>query len=247
MSDSDNPSDSFEQEQEEEKSSKWKTIAILGAVIGIFAAFKFLIPEEFWDNLRDWIDGLGHWAPIAFVLIYIVASVILAPCSLLTIASGFIFGVVWGTVWVSVGSVLGASAAFLVGRYFARDWVEKKTAGNKNFQAVDKAIASGGLKIVTLIRLSPLFPYNLLNYFFGVTKVPFRTYVLGSWIGMLPGTIMYVYIGYLGRVAADTVGEKTDLATKSLTVVGFVLTVIVTIMVTKAAKKALAEQTEVEA
>ena len=86
----------------------------------------------------------------------------------------------------------------------------------------------------------------MLNYFFGVTKVPLRTFVLGSWIGMLPGTIMYVYIGHLGRVAADSVGEKTDLATKSLTVVGFVLTVVVTIMVTRAAKKALAEQTDVE-
>ena len=231
----------------EGKASKWKTIAVLGAVIGIFAAFKFLIPKEFWDNLRDWIDSLGHWAPIAFIIIYIVASVILAPCSLLTIASGFIFGVVWGTVWVSVGSVLGASTAFLVGRYFARSWVERKTADNKNFKAVDKAIERGGLKIVTLIRLSPLFPYNLLNYFFGVTKVPFRTYVLGSWIGMLPGTVMYVYIGHLGRVAADSVSEKTDLATKSLTAVGFILTVIVTIMVTKAARKALAEQTEVDA
>ena len=244
MSDTDTKA---EASPEEEKSSKWKTIAILGAVLGVFVAFKFLIPESFWTSLRDWIDGLGHWAPIMFILIYIVSSIILVPCSALTVLSGFIFGVVWGTVWVSIGSVLGASAAFLVGRYFARNWVERKTAGNKNFQAVGKAIESGGLKIVTLIRLSPLFPYNLLNYFFGVTKVPFRTFVLGSWIGMLPGTIMYVYIGHLGRVAADSVGEKTDLATKSLTVVGFIVTVVVTIMVTKAAKKALAERTEVEA
>ena len=240
------PDSNSEESPEEEKSSKWKTIGILAAVLGVFVAFKFLIPESFWEGLRDWIDGLGHWAPIMFILIYIVASVILVPCSALTILSGFIFGVLWGTVWVSIGSVLGASSAFLVGRYFARDWVERKTAGNKNFQAVDKAIESGGLKIVTLIRLSPLFPYNLLNYFFGVTKVPFKTFVLGSWMGMLPGTIMYVYIGHLGRVAADSVGEKTDLATKSLTVVGFIVTVAVTIMVTKAAKKALAEQTEVE-
>jgi uncharacterized membrane protein YdjX (TVP38/TMEM64 family) len=243
MSDTETEADS----SGEEKTSKWKTIAILGAVVGVFVAFKFLIPQSFWESLRDWIDGLGHWAPIMFILIYIVSSIILVPCSALTILSGFIFGVVWGTVWVSIGSVLGASAAFLVGRYFARHWVERKTADNRNFQAVDKAIESGGLKIVTLIRLSPLFPYNLLNYFFGVTKVPFRTFVLGSWIGMLPGTIMYVYIGHLGRVAADTVGEKTDLATRSLTVVGFIVTVVVTIMVTRAAKKALAEQTEVAA
>lgn len=242
MSDTEAPSST-----EEEKSSKWKTIAIVGAVVGVFAAFSFLIPEQFWNNLRDWIDGLGHWAPIMFILIYIVASVILVPCSALTILSGFIFGVVWGTVWVSIGSVLGASAAFLVGRYFARDWVEKKTADHKNFRAVDQAIEGGGLKIVTLIRLSPLFPYNLLNYFFGVTKVPFRTFVLGSWIGMLPGTIMYVYIGHLGRVAAETASEKKEFADNLLMIVGFALTVLVTILVTRAAKKALAEQTQVEA
>ncbi len=226
-------------------SSKWKWLIGVVLIIGVFAALKFLIPKEWWEALQSWIEGLGPWGPIIFILIYIVAAVALVPCSALTVVAGFVFGVVWGTVWVSIGSVLGAAAAFLIGRHFVRDWVEKKTADNKNFQAVDKAIESGAFKIVTLIRLSPLFPYNLLNYFFGITKVGFGTYVLGSWIGMLPGTIMYVYIGHLGGLAADSGNETTDTAKIWLYAAGFVATVIVTVIVTRSAKKALKDNADV--
>ncbi len=233
--------------EKEAGTSKWKWLIGLIAIIGVFVALKFLIPKEWWEGLQSWIEGLGPWGPIIFILIYIVAAVALVPCSALTVVAGFVFGVVWGTVWVSIGSVLGAAASFLIGRHFVRDWVEKKTADNKNFQAVDKAIETGAFKIVTLIRLSPLFPFNLLNYFFGVTKVRFWTYVLGSWIGMLPGTIMYVYIGHLGGLAADSGNETTDTAKTWLYVAGFVATVIVTVIVTRSAKKALNAQTDVDA
>src|SRR5262245_51294196 len=125
------------------------------------------------EQFNVWIEGLGFWAPLVFILGYVVATVAFIPGSLLTGASGYLFGLVYGTLYTFVGATLGSSAAFLVARYLARGWVERKIAGNPRFAAIDRAVGKEGLKIVVLLRLSPVFPFNLLNYSLGLTRVRF--------------------------------------------------------------------------
>ena len=173
-----------------------------------------------------------------FILIYVLACVCFVPGSVLTLGGGALFGVAWGSVYVSIGATAGATAAFLVGRYLARDWVARKIEGNKAFSAIDRAVAEEGWKIVLLTRLSPIFPFSLLNYALGLTRVPLRHYVLASWIGMIPGTIMYVYIGSLARASTG----ETSTAQWILRGVGLVATILVTVLLTRIARRALAHR-----
>jgi len=198
-------------------------------------------------NALDWIRGLGPLAPIAFIAIYVAACVLFLPGSILTIGAGVIFGVVRGTIYVSIAATLGATAAFLVGRYFARDWIAKKLDGNVKFKAIDEAVGREGWKIVLLTRLSPVFPFNLLNYAYGLTRVTLRDYFFASWAGMIPGTILYVYIGSLsgdlaGAGTASGGGARTP-AGWALDAVGFIATVAVVVYVTRIGSRALREKT----
>jgi uncharacterized membrane protein YdjX (TVP38/TMEM64 family) len=160
-----------------------------------------------------------------------------------------VYGVVFGTIYVSVASTLGATAAFLVGRYFARGWVASKVEGNERFAAIDEAVGREGWKIVGLTRLSPIFPFNMLNYAYGLTKVSLRDYFFASWIGMLPGTVMYVYIGTLaGDLATLGAGERSrTLGEWILLVVGLLATIAVTVYVTRIAKRALSKKIDAPA
>lgn len=200
-------------------------------------------PQVWLLDALQWIEGLGTLGAIAFMLLYIVATVAFLPGSLLTLGAGVVFGVAWGSIYVLIGATLGAIAAFLVGRYLARNWVATKIQGNPKFKAIDEAVGREGLKIVLLTRLSPIFPFNLLNYAYGITGVSLRDYIIAS-VGMIPGTLMYVYIGSLAGSLA-TIGTETPAANPTLQwtirIIGFVATVAVTIYVTKVAKKALAE------
>lgn len=215
-------------------------VVIIGLII---AAIQFDIGGLLKEVL-DWIKNLGSWGAIAFILLYIGATVLFVPGSLLTLGAGFIFGVVLGSIYVSIGATIGATAAFLIGRYFARDWVAKQIESRPKFRAIDSAVAKEGWKIVALLRLSPLFPFNLLNYGLGITKVSLRDYFFASWIGMLPGTVMYIYIGSIAENVA-TLGTKNEQASSIqwiIRIVGFIATVAVTLYVTKIAQKALDSQ-----
>ncbi|RUS94031.1 TVP38/TMEM64 family protein [Trichormus variabilis] len=199
---------------------------------------------EIIKNALYWIDSLGTIGAIAFIGIYIIATIAFLPAAILTLGAGVVFGVFWGSIYVFVGATLGAIAAFLIGRYVARNWVDKKIAGNKQFAAIDKAVSKKGFKIVFLTRLSPLFPFNLLNYALGITGVSFKDYFLGS-VGMIPGTIMYVYIGsFAGNIALiGTEAQPTNMTlTWVIKIVSFIATLAVTIYVTNVAKKALEEE-----
>ena len=208
------------------------------AILLVVATREFHVQERLAQAL-DWAGRLGPWGGVAFVAIYVVATVLFVPASVLTLGAGAVFGVVWGSVYVSVGSTLGATAAFLVGRYLARDAMARRIEGDARFTAIDKAVASEGWKIVGLTRLSPVIPFTLLNYAFGLTRVRFGHYVLASWIGMMPGTVMYVYLGSLARAAT---GESTRTVGEWLLYgVGLLATVAVTVFVTRVARQALAE------
>ena len=228
-----------------QKKSTRKWLLYLGAAIVLIAAgivgFKYFHGQELLKQAIDWVAQLGLWGPVIFIAIYVVATVLFIPGSVLTLGAGAVFGVGWGSVYVSIASTLGATAAFLVGRYLARDSIARKIEGNERFAAIDKAVAKEGWKIVGLTRLSPVFPFTLLNYAFGVTQVKLRDYVLASWIGMMPGTIMYVYVGSLAQAATGererTTGEWV------LYGVGLLATVVVTVFVTRLAKRALAKKT----
>ena len=200
--------------------------------------------QELLQNALTWVESLGSIAPIAFIVLYNVATVLLIPGSLLTLGSGVLFGLVWGSVYVFFAATLGATLAFWLGRTVARDWVSNKISAYPKFTAIDTAVAKEGFKIVFLTRLSPLFPFNLLNYAFGITQVSLKDYVLGS-VGMIPGTILYVYIGSLiGSVAQIGMkGATLDPQTQKLQwiakIIGFIATIAVTVYITRIAKKAL--------
>jgi len=192
------------------------------------------------------IQGLGAWAPLAFMAAYALAAVALIPGSVLTLAGGAIFGLWRGTVIVFAGATLGACAAFLVARYLARGAVERRLVDYPRFAAVDRAVAREGRKIVFLLRLSPVFPFSLLNYALGLTRVRFADYAVAS-LGMLPGTVLYVYYGkVLGDVAriAGGVGVSRDAGYWTVLALGLLATVAVTFLVTRTAKRALNQEIE---
>ncbi|CCI14193.1 Genome sequencing data, contig C310 [Microcystis aeruginosa PCC 9806] len=199
-------------------------------------------PQTILFHALTWVDSLGAVGAIAFIIIYILATVAFFPGSILTLGAGVVFGLVLGSFYVFIGATIGAAAAFLVGRYLARGWVVEKIQGNSKFQAIDEAVGKEGLKIVLLTRLSPIFPFNLLNYAYGVTGVSLKDYLLGS-VGMIPGTIMYVYIGSLAGNLA-TIGTSAPATNPvlpwTIRLSGFIATVAVTLYVTKIARQALA-------
>jgi uncharacterized membrane protein YdjX (TVP38/TMEM64 family) len=223
-----------------------KLVLIISIVaITIVLAKHFGIKQLVRTSLL-WVESLGAIAPIAFIVIYNLATLLFVPGSLLTISGGSIFGWGWGCVYVAIAAVIGAILSFLLGRYLSRDWVIRQVGQNPKFQAIDRAVAIDGWKIVLLTRLSPIFPFNLLNYAFGISQVNLRDYILGS-IGMIPGIVMYVYLGSL--VTDLTTIEMSDFTTKPETqivqwivrAIGAIATIAVTIYGSHLAKKALSE------
>jgi len=189
----------------------------------------------------EWVNGLGVWGPVLFILGYIAATIALLTPFLLTLAAGAIFGIPLGTLYVFIAAVVGSAGAFLISRYVARRAIERRLAGNERFAAIDRAIGAQGRKIVFLLRLSPAFPFALLNYALGLTRIRFVDYLIAA-IGMLPGTLLYVYYGKLaGDVAALAGGAAVEKGTGYYVVlgVGLAATVAVTMIVTRIARKAL--------
>jgi uncharacterized membrane protein YdjX (TVP38/TMEM64 family) len=220
--------------------------ALLAATLiaGLLFVVRYLGAQELLKSALDWVAGLGAWGVVAYVALYVLATVLFLPGSILTLGAGVLFGVAKGSVIVSVAATLGALSAFLVGRYMARDWVAARIAGNPRFSAVDQAVAREGWKIVGLTRLSPVFPFNLLNYAFGLTSVSLRDYFWATWIGMIPGGVMYVYLGSLaGDLALLGAEERSRSAFEwGLYLLGLVATVTVTVYVTRLARAALAKK-----
>jgi len=193
----------------------------------------------------QWVDGLGFWGPAVFVLGYVVAVVAFVPASLLTLGAGAIFGIGHGVIYVFVAATIGSCLAFLVSRYLARSAIERKIEGKPKFVAIDRAVEAEGLKIVFLLRLTPAVPFNLLNYALGLTRVRFADYAIAS-VGMLPGTLLYVYSGKLAGDVAALAGDPSvarGSAYYSVLALGLVATLAVTMIVTRSARRALADAT----
>jgi len=231
-----------------------RTLGRLGAlfviVIALFLAMKFLPVQQWLRSFNDWVGQMGVVGIFIFIGVYAVATVLLAPGAILTIGAGFAFGLWKGFLAVSAGSTIGAALAFLVARFIARDKVEAIAKENEKFRNIDNAIGKQGAKLVFLLRLSPVIPFNLSNYFYGLTGVKFWPYVLASWLGMMPGTFLYVYIGTAGKAAisAASSGEamKHGWQYWTLMSVGLAATITVTVWVTKIARDALKTETDVQ-
>jgi uncharacterized membrane protein YdjX (TVP38/TMEM64 family) len=219
-----------------------RLLIILMCACGALTALVFLPIKEELDPFLTWARAHTTSGAILLALAYILACVLLIPGALLTLGAGFALGIATGFVAVLVGSNLGATAAFLLGRTLARAWIERKVAANARFRALDLAIAEEGFKIVLLLRLSPVFPFNVLNYALGLTRVSVRAYVLATLLGMVPGILMYVYVGSLAERFTDLLaeGKERGPAEQVLFYLGLTATVVVTVWITWVARRALA-------
>ena len=184
---------------------------LASGLILVSAAAVAVVARYGLQTALDWIAAWRAAAAVPFILFYAFAAVVLLPDSLLTIAAGAIFGLAAGMALVSIGSMLGATAAFFLGRTFARDWVHRRTERWPKYRALDRAIARHGLWMVFLTRLSPIIPYGLLNYAYGITTVRVRDYLLASWVGMLPGTLLYVYAGTAAANLTAVISGRTPI------------------------------------
>ncbi|MCZ6602372.1 MAG: TVP38/TMEM64 family protein [Planctomycetota bacterium] len=225
-----------------------RLLLILGGLAGLVAAISILGPKAlpYLRTFAEWVEGLGFWAPIIYILGYATLTVVMVPGSPLTISAGPLFGILQGTLYAFLGATAGACSAFLVARYVARGAIERRLEGNAKFMSIDRAIRSRGFFLVLLLRLSPVFPFNLINVGLGLTKVRFHHFALAS-IGMLPGTLLYVYIGYAaGDIATALSGQSERQKTifdYALLIMGLVATLVVTTWVTRLARNALKEAT----
>lgn len=185
----DDPEDNAD---DDDPRGKWRPYILLGGILIILIISQVFGLEKIFDGIQDWIDSLGPWGPVVYILIYMLAVIFAFPATPLTLAAGVLFGVVFGVILVSIASTAGASISFLMGRYYARDATEKALGKNEMFLRLEMMAEEHGAIIVALVRLVPLFPFNLVNYGFGLTKIPFKTFVFWSWLCMLPFTIIFV-------------------------------------------------------
>lgn len=229
--------------------SKYKLLLIGLIIIALIILTRQFDIQALLQTLILWVQGLGVLGPVVYIIIYNLATLLFIPGSLLTLKGGCLFGVFWGSAYVLIAATVGATLAFFIGRYLSRNWVVQQIEKYPKFKAIDQAVAREGWKIVLLTRLSPVFPFNLLNYAFGVTQISLKDYMLGS-LGIVPGTIMYVYIGSLAGNLALTntshqpVTPETQMWQWIMQGLGLIATLGVTVYITKIAQKALKQRVE---
>jgi len=173
---------------------------LLAALLVAIAAATYHHEQFSVAALEDWVQNAGVAAPLIFMTLYAAAAVLFLPGSVLTIAGGALFGPLWGTFYSLTGATLGATLAFLIARYLAADWVTRKAGGR--LKQLIEGVEAEGWRFVAFVRLVPLFPFNLLNYALGLTRIRLAHFILASYICMLPGGLAYTYLGYAGREAA---------------------------------------------
>jgi uncharacterized membrane protein YdjX (TVP38/TMEM64 family)/rhodanese-related sulfurtransferase len=203
------------------KNKLFRYLLLLILIIGIGAAIVYRDQLDA-AVLETWVKDAGNAGPIVFMLIYIIGTVFFLPGSVLTLAGGALFGPVWGTFYNLTGATIGAAISFIIARYLLSDWVEQKTGGR--LKQLKDGVEGEGWRFVAFVRLVPLFPFNLLNYALGLTRIKFSHYVITSYITMLPGAIAYTYLGYIGKEAAtggQGLIQKSMLALALLALVAF--------------------------
>ena len=220
---------------------------VVGLVVVVLSVVSAILPVEDWiRSFSDWVRQLGPLGVILFIVTYALATVLFLPGWIFTVSAGLIYGVMAGTLIALAGALLGATLAFLIARHILRKNVEQLTASNPKFKAIDQAIGKNGWKIVGLLRLSPLVPFNLSNYFYGITSISPTAYVVVSAIGMLPGALLYTYLGAIGKTGlGGGTAPRSNLQCVFLGV-GLIATMAVTILISRIARHALKKTGAVE-
>lgn len=216
-------------------------ICLLASVALLVAALPL---DRLTDALRIWVESLGWWGPLAFAAVYALAATCFIPGSALSVAAGLLFGVWLGTATVWLGATLAIALSFLIARYLARARVEEFAKNRPRFAAVDRAVGAQGWRIVALMRLSPVFPFSLQNYLFGVTAIRFWPCWIASATFIVPGTFLYVYLGFAGGEAATAVGGADRAASLrlGLQLAGLLATLVVTLLIARTAAHAIAKE-----
>ena len=223
------------------RAARWQWLAAVLALVVLAAAWRLLPLREWLDGFGRWIAGLGPAGLVLFAAVYAIGSVLMLPVWLMMIAAGFFFGLLPGVAVVSVGATTGAALAFLIARHLARERILRFTAASPRYAAIDRAIGRKGWKVVFLLRLSPLVPFVVSNYFYGLTAVRFGPYVLASWAGMLPLTFLYVSFGVAGREAESPDVAPAAVWKWALLAAGVLVTLAATAYAGKIARDALEE------
>jgi len=203
----------------------WKPIIFICGIILLFILNIFYDIGGNLSDMLDWIDTFGFLGPMIFIFLYIGATIAAVPGTILGVSAGVIFGSFLGVILVSIGSTIGAAICFLIGRYIARESIEKWLVKNERFQRLDQLTEDHGVYIIAITRLIPIFPFNIINYGFGLTRVSFKTYVFWSWLCMLPGTILFV-VGGDALTRFITTGELSFDLIAILVSFGLVMTII---------------------
>jgi uncharacterized membrane protein YdjX (TVP38/TMEM64 family) len=226
--------------------NKARILLGLALLVALGVAAWFAPAREWSIAFIRYVQNLGFIGFLLYAMAYVVGTVLLFPGTLLTVGSGFLYGPVWGTVLVSPASVAGATVAFILARSFARDWIAAKVQKYPRFAAIDRAVGRHSFKAVLLLRLQPInLPFALLNYALGLTSVKLRDYVLASWLGMLPATILYVYTGSVVRDLASVFSggfPKVTSWQRLLFWGGLVATAALVVFLTRLARRALEEE-----
>ena len=215
--------------------SKWKWIAAAAALAAVIAAWSLLPLKAWLTALGASIDGLGMFGPILFGLLYMVAELLMIPGAILIVGAGYLFGLAAGMVVVWIAATLAAAVSFFVARRLARDDVARFARRHRRFAALDGAIAQGNWKVVAMLRFSPIVPFGLSNYMYGLSKIRFAPYIAATALGMLPGTFLYVYLGTAGR----GLGGKWTPWHWALVGVGLLATAAASVYLTRLTKKRL--------
>jgi uncharacterized membrane protein YdjX (TVP38/TMEM64 family) len=219
------------------KTGKWIVVALALITLSILSA---VLPVREWiREFIGWVQQLGPAGVVVFIVAYAIATVLFLPGWIFTVSAGLIYGVIGGTLVALTGALIGASLAFLVARYLLRKNIEQMTKRDPRFAAIDQAIGRNGWKIVGLLRLSPLIPFNLSNYFYGITAISFASYFVVSALGMIPGTLLYAYLGAIGQAGISGGPAHHSKWQYVFLAVGLIATIAVTILVSRIARKAL--------
>ena len=219
------------------KHSKLIALVLVLLALSILSA---ILPIKDWiRSFIGWVQQLGPLGIIVFIAAYALATVLFLPGWIFTVGAGLVYGIVGGTLVALSGAIIGATLAFLIARYLLRKNIEEFANKNPRFKAIDDAVGKNGWKIIGLLRLSPLIPFNLSNYFYGITSVSFAAYVAVSAVGMIPGTLLYAYLGAIGKAGIS--GEKMQhgAAQYIFLGIGLIATIAVTVLVSRIAKNAL--------
>ncbi len=226
-------------------SNSRRVLGLVGFLCAVAVAIALFAGGDTLPRLVDWVRTRGAWGALVFGLSYTLATVLLVPGSVMTLAAGFVYGTLRGTLVVLPAALLGATLAFSLARGRARPWVERRAGASPRFRAVDRAIGAQGARTVLLLRLSPVFPFSVLNYLLGLTGVKTWQYVGASALGMLPGTLLYAYLGSLVQSVAELASgapPASGWASQGLFWGGLLATLVATVSITRAARRALARE-----